>query len=239
MATVEKNPLAEQFTPASLARFVQHELRNRADPAKAPLMAAYMKTDTPFYGVQKPERETLSRAMHARFIPPSWDAYTDGVQALWRLPHREEKYTAIEFAVRHKQFITPASLSLYEQLIREGGWWDLVDPVATLLVGRLLLQHRAEVRPAMENWVRDDDMWIRRAALLAHLKHKYKTDERQLFDHCLRLAGEKEFFIRKAIGWVLREYSKSAPDAVAAFLQAHRASLSPLSLREGSKHLAR
>jgi 3-methyladenine DNA glycosylase AlkD len=82
-------------------------------------------------------------------------------------------------------------------------------------------------------------MWIRRAALLAHLKHKEKTDERQLFAHCLLLAGEKEFFIRKAIGWVLRDYSKMAPDTVRAFLHAHRALLSPLSLREASKHLAR
>lgn len=223
----------------ALVRFVQDALHQKADPSKAPQMAAYMKTDMPFYGVQKPDRESILRAMHARFIPTSHDDYIEGVQALWQLRHREEKYTAIEFAVRHKKFIAPQSLPLYEKLIREGAWWDLVDPVASLLVGRVLLNHRPETTGRMEKWISDDDMWVRRTALLAHLKHKAKTDERQLFEHCLRLAGEKEFFIRKAIGWVLREYSKSAPDTVRTFLHRHCASLSPLSVREGSKHLAR
>lgn len=230
---------AAQFSPDALAAFVSTELKRLADPAKAVAMAAYMKTDTPFHGVQKPDRIGMHRTMRTRFVPSSQKDYAHGVLALWQLPHREEKYAAIEFATQHGTFITSASLSLYEQLIRAGAWWDLVDPVATILVGNVLRKERASVRRTMEAWIRDPDMWIRRAALLAHLKHKMQTDERQLFAHCLLLANEKEFFIRKAIGWVLREYSKTAPDSVRAFIDTHRDVLSPLSMREGTKHLAR
>lgn len=228
-----------QFSPGALVLYVQQELRRRADPAKALEMAAYMKTDMPFYGVQKPDRVAMHRFMRTQFCPPSQQDYEDGVLALWRLPHREEKYAAIEFASQNRKYIASASLPLYERLIREGAWWDFVDPVATMLVGGVLLRQRADVGRVMDQWIRDPDLWIRRAALLAHLKHKTQTDERQLFDHCLRLAGEKEFFIRKAIGWALREHSKTAPDAVRAFLTEHRARLSPLSYREGAKHLLR
>ncbi|HYC41545.1 MAG TPA: DNA alkylation repair protein [Noviherbaspirillum sp.] len=225
------------YSTRDLCRFVQDALRKRADPAKAVQMAAYMKTDMPFYGVQKPDRDPIYRTLQSTFVPGSLKAYADSVAALWELPHREEKYAAIEFAIRHRKFITLEAMPLYERLIREGAWWDLVDPVATVLVGRVLIDHRVEAGGILEQWVGDGDMWIRRAAILAHLKHKDKTDVRQLFAHCLRLSGEKEFFIRKAIGWALREYAKTAPVAVSAFLRTHRDALSPLSLREASKHL--
>lgn len=226
------------FSPDALAAFVSTELKRLADPAKAVAMAAYMKTAMPFHGVQKADRIDMHRAMRTRFVPSSQEDYSRGVLALWHLPHREEKYAAIEFAMQHKTFTTSASLPLYEQLIRDGAWWDLVDPVAAILVGNVLLKERAAVRRTMDTWIRNSDMWMRRAALLAHLKHKTQTDERQLFAHCLLLAGEKEFFIRKAIGWVLREYSKTAPDSVRTFIDTHRDVLSSLSMREGGKHLA-
>ena len=97
---------------------------------------------------------------------------------------------------------------------------------------------RTEMRPSLDSWIDDADLWIRRSALLAHVKHKALTDTRQLFAHCLRVAGEPEFFIRKAIGWVLREYAKTDLEAVARFLEEHRDELSGLSYREASKHLA-
>jgi 3-methyladenine DNA glycosylase AlkD len=228
---------APVYSTHDLRSFVQDELRKRGDPAKAVQMAAYMKTDMPFHGVQKPDREPVYRALRTAFVPGSSKRYADSVAALWTLPYREEKYAAIEYAIRHSKFIALDAMPLYERMIREGAWWDLVDPVATILVGRVLLEYRAEAARIMEKWIVDSDMWIRRAAILAHLKHKEKTDEQQLFAHCLRLSGEREFFIRKAIGWALREYAKTSPAAVSAFLRAHRDALSPLSLREASKHL--
>ncbi len=222
-----------------LVRFVTARLKSAADPAKAPAMAAYMKTKQPFYGVPTPERALIMRETRERFPPPEQRAYEQGVMALWRLPHREERYAAIAYARQHPRFIAPTSMPVYERLIREGGWWDFVDEIAANLVGTVLLKHRATTRPLLDRWIDDKDMWIRRTALIAHLHHKEQTDADQLFDHCLRRGHEKEFFIRKAIGWALREYSKTDPKAVRFFLNRNRARLSPLTFSEGSKVLER
>lgn len=202
-------------------------------------MQKYMRTETPFYGVQKPDRATIIRELKRRFPPENRDAWQEAVLALWRMPHREEKYMALEYAALGRAFLDSPSLALLQRLVRDGAWWDLVDFVAGGLLSPTLYAHRAEVRPAMERWVEDDDMWVRRAALLSQLKHKERTDEEQLFGHCLLRADEKEFFIRKAVGWALRDYSWTRPEAVLRFLRDHGERLSPLSLREGSKRLAK
>jgi 3-methyladenine DNA glycosylase AlkD len=222
-----------------LARYVTAELKRLADPAKAPTMAAYMKTAQAFYGVQTPIRATILREARDRFEPPDQKSYERNVLALWKLPYREERYCAIAYARQHHRFITPSALPLYERMIREGAWWDFVDDIAVNLVGAVLGNFRVKTRPIIERWIDDPDMWIRRTALLSHLKHKKTTDAAQLFDHCIRRADESEFFIRKAIGWTLREYSKTEPRAVRAFLKKNRIRLSKLSFDEGSKHLAR
>jgi 3-methyladenine DNA glycosylase AlkD len=222
-----------------LARYVTAELRALADPAKAPAMAAYMKTAQAFYGVPTPRRTIIMSETRDRFAPADQKSYERNVLALWKLPYREEQYCAIAYARQHPRFITPSALWLYERMIREGAWWDFVDEIAVNLVGTVLGNFRAKTRPIIERWCDDPDMWIRRTSLLAHLKHKKETDAAQLFDHCLRRADEREFFIRKAIGWALREYSKTEPRAVRAFLKKYRQRLSNLSYAEASKHLAR
>jgi 3-methyladenine DNA glycosylase AlkD len=222
-----------------LVRFIESEFHALADPAKAAPMQAYMKTAEPFYGIQKPERARVFREMKKRFAPATRREYEASIRALWRLPHREEKYAAIEYAVQSPALITGKSLPLYEKLIREGSWWDLVDPVAVWLVARVLLAERRQTRPIMARWIGDKELWIRRAALLSQIRHKEATDERQLFAHCLRCAPDQAFFIRKAIGWALRDYSYTAPHSVRDFLLAHRGRLSGLSFREGAKQLIR
>lgn len=226
-------------TKNELARYVTAELKRLADPAKAPAMVAYMKTTRPFFGVPTPMRTAMLKQMGERFAPSDQKSYARSLMALWDLPHREERYCAIAFARRYEQFVTPASLPLYERMIREGAWWDFVDEIAVNLVGAVYENFRAQTQPIIERWIDDDDMWIRRTAILSHLKHKKETDAAQLFKHCLKRAGETEFFIRKAIGWALREYSKTDPRAVRAFLTKNRKRLSNLSNAEGSKHLAR
>jgi len=222
-----------------LARYVTAELKRLADPAKAPAMAAYMKTAQPFFGVTTPIRTAMLKEMGDQFAPPDQKLYARSVMALWKLPHREERYCAITFARRYEQFITSESLPLYERMIREGAWWDFVDEIAVNLVGTVYGNFRAQTRPLIEQWIDDEHMWIRRTALLSHLKHKRETDAAQLFKHCLKRADESEFFIRKAIGWALREYSKTDPRAVRTFLKTNRKQLSNLSYTQGSKHLAR
>jgi 3-methyladenine DNA glycosylase AlkD len=222
-----------------LARYVTAELKRLADPAKAPAMAAYMKTAQPFFGVPTPIRTAMLKQMGERFAPIDQQSYVRCVMALWKLPHREERYCAIAFARRYEQFITLESLPLYERMIREGAWWDFVDEIAVNLVGSVYGNFRAQTRSVIERWIDDEDMWIRRTALLSHIKHKKETDAAQLFRHCLKLSHERKFFIRKAIGWALREYSKTDPRAVRAFLTKNRKRLSNFSYTEGSKHLAR
>ena len=201
-------------------------------------MAAYMRTSQPFYGVQRPGLDLLAREVLRQFPCGDRATYERNTLALWALPHREERYLAIRWA-RQKQWIGPESLPLYERLIREGAWWDFVDEIASHLVGGALYQNRPLVEPILDRWIADPDMWLRRTAVLAQLRHGPETNREQLFRYVLLLAPEREFFLRKAAGWALREYSKAEPQAVKQFLRRHRAKLSALTLREGAKHLVR
>jgi len=217
--------------------YVTRALRELADPDKATGMQAYMKTDMPFFGVQKPQRTPVYRHLIKEFPPVDRQGYEDLVLGLWELPHREEKYLALGVASGHRRFVVPDSIHLYRRLIVEGAWWDFVDTIATDLIRHLVLEYPDEVWEVVGSWVDDEDMWLRRTAILCQVGAKERTDPVRLFDFCLRRAHEKEFFIRKAIGWALREYAKTDPHAVADFAKANRDRLSGLSFREGTKHI--
>lgn len=218
-------------------RYVSASLSGLADREKAEGMQRYMKTDMPFYGVQKPGRTPLLKHVVASYPPSTWSEYQQLVLALWNLPHREEKYIAQGVALAHRQFLVPRSLPLYRTFIVEGAWWDFVDEAATHMVRQLALDHPGETWPEVDRWIDDDDMWLRRSAIICQVGAKDRTDTDRLFSFCERRSFEKEFFIRKAIGWALREYSKTDPTAVAAFVTEHRAQLAPLSFREATKHI--
>ena len=217
--------------------FVQRELESRADARKAVAMAAYMKTAMPFYGVPKPARTEIFREFKGRFDISNRKDYERVVIGFWRLSHREEKYFAIDVARSRRDFIVPQSMLLYRRLIEEGAWWDIVDEVAAHLVGTVLLHHRKEIAPMMDRWIESPDMWVRRAAIISQLRHKDQTDHARLFRYALDQAGEKDFFIRKAIGWALRQYAYTAPERVRAFITRNRSRLSPLTYREASRVL--
>ncbi len=221
----------------SLVTFVRREFEALRDPESAPIMAAYMKTSMPFYGIKKPARVPVYRAMVREFAAKSRREYEGAVLGLWRGKHREEKYAAIEYAQRFKAFIVPESMTLYERLIREGAWWDLVDDVAIRLVGKALLDERRRVRPTLDEWLGGDDLWLRRSVIISQIKHRDETDHRALFADCRRCFAETDFFIRKAIGWALREYGKTEPGRVRAFAERYREKMAPLSYREATKNL--
>lgn len=222
-------------TADDIVRFVQKELKKKADPGKAVEMAAYMKTQMPFYGVQKPDREPIVKILKQNHKPQSLAEYEDVVLSLWNLPYREEKYISLNYADAFIKIATPKTVKLFERLVREGAWWDFVDVIASHLIGHIYQKNRDELNPIMDRWIKDDDFWIRRTAILSQLRHKKETDGERLFDYCLRCVDEKEFFIRKAIGWALREYSYTDPQAVKKFLLANKDRLSTLSFREGSR----
>ena len=217
--------------------FVQKQLAASADPEKARGMQAYMKTEMPFYGVLKAGRTPIVRHLVKQFKPSTGDEYESLVRTLWAMPHREEKYIALSVARRFKSFIRPDRLPLYHDLIVEGSWWDFVDEVATKLIGQLVLDHPGEVWPVVDGWAGHENMWLRRTAIICQIGAKEETDRRRLFLFSEAMLDEKEFFIRKAIGWALREYAKTDRQAVADFVRRHADEMSGLTYREASKHI--
>lgn len=219
------------------AAYIRSALVEMANPEKAAGMQSYMKTDMPFYGVQKPGRVGVMRHLVKEYAPGSHDEYVALVSVLWELPHREEKYLAQGVATAFPEFMTPASLSLYERFIAEGAWWDFVDETAVHMIRHLVLAYPVEVWPTVDTYIDHDDMWFRRTAIICQVGAKETTDQARLFRYCAARMHETEFFIRKGIGWALREYAKTDPQAVASFVLEHRDALSGLSFREATKHI--
>jgi 3-methyladenine DNA glycosylase AlkD len=213
-----------------LERLTQ-ELDARADPEKAAPMAAYMRNQFPFLGVQGQGRRD-AMALARADLPKSTEAdLTDVVRALWRRDAREYQLVGSDEVWRAAPRCTPGFLAVVGELITTKSWWDTVDRLAVRGAGVLVGNH-PELRREMDRWLGEEDLWLRRSALLHQLLWRDRTDAEWLFAACERRAGETDFFMRKAIGWVLREYSKTDPEAVRDFVSSHAGQLSPLSRRE-------
>ncbi|MFI8181247.1 DNA alkylation repair protein [Actinacidiphila glaucinigra] len=207
-----------------------------ADPVRAASAAAYMRDAFPFLGIATPARRTLSRAvLTGTPRPDEADCTAVGLRC-WELPEREYRYFAVDYLRRHVGRCSSDFLATARHLITTEPWWDTVDLLAAHVVGRLVAADPALVG-AMDEWIEDEDLWLARTALLHQLTYKADTDPRRLFRYCLRQADHRDFFVRKAIGWALREYARTDPGAVRAFLAEAGARLSPLSVREAGKHL--
>ena len=212
-------------------------LAQLADPAKAHAMQAYMKSPMPYWGVQVPEQRGLFRAVFAVHPLASFEQWRDTILTLWReATRREERYAAIALA-GDRRYQTLDALPLYEELIVTGAWWDLVDGLASHQIGGLLRRYPEPMRHRMLAWSRDPDLWKRRTAILCQLGVKADTDQDLLYTCIKSNLADRDFCIRKAIGWALREYAKTSPDSVRRFVRVHEAALSPLSRREATKHL--
>ncbi|MCX5206837.1 DNA alkylation repair protein [Streptomyces sp. NBC_00237] len=207
-----------------------------ADPVRAARAAAYMKHVAPFLGVPTPERRALSRTVLAGTPRPDEADCTSVALRCWALPEREYHYFAVDYLRTHATRLTSGFLATARHLTTTTPWWDTVDLLAAHVVGALVTAD-PKLKPAMDEWIGDDDLWVARTALLHQLRYKTATDTGRLFAYCERQAAHPDFFVRKAIGWCLREYAKTDPAAVRAFVEAHRDTLSPLSVREALKHL--
>ena len=210
----------------------------QSDPTKAPQMQAYMKTDQPFYGVQSVQRKIIFRYALKKYPIISRDEWEKVIIELWNGTNREEMYQALEIAERYKKYHDESAWNLFETLLRSATNWDTVDWLSSNLIGQLVSKYRHFEKQLVE-WSEDNSFWVRRASLLAHLKHKEKTNIKLLSQTILKLAHEKEFFIRKAIGWILRQYSYTDPDWVLQFVNVHKDKLSGLSKREALKAIKR
>ncbi|MEU6846987.1 DNA alkylation repair protein [Streptomyces sp. NPDC046716] len=207
-----------------------------ADPERAERMRAYMKDVAPFLGLPSPERRELSRTVLQGTPRPDESGLTALALRCWALPEREYAYFAVDCLRRHVRVLSSDSFPVARQLITTVPWWDTVDHLAAHVVGALVAAD-PRLTAAMDAWIEDDDLWVARTALLHQLRYKDATDTGRLFAYCLRQAGHGDFFIRKAIGWALREYAKTDPGAVWSFVAAHRDVLAPLSVREALKNV--
>ena len=215
---------------------IRKALKKAGDPKRALSMAAYLKSEQLFYGVDRDHQEAaVKEALESEPLETAED-YESAVWELWTGHYREEQYCAVRLARRLKNFRTEAAMPLYERMVRSSTHWDLLDAVAPSLVGDLILEHR-KFENMLKAWAADSSIWVRRASLLAHLKHKKATHTGLLANTILCLAGEKEFFIQKAIGWVLREYAKTNESWVRKFVHIHRDKLSTLAKKEALKHI--
>lgn len=210
---------------------VQRALIAVADPTRVRPMQGYMKDIAPFLGIASPQRRAAVKSLGY----PAADEVIDVARALWALPEREYAYVACDYLERASRNGPAAILAVVSELARSKSWWDTVDSLAHV-AANLVAANPALVAD-MERWIVDDNMWIARIALLHQLGGKEATDTERLFRFCLVQAPSREFFLRKAIGWALRDYAWTDPSAVTAFVDEHRRTLSTLSIREAVKNV--
>ncbi|MFG2601994.1 DNA alkylation repair protein [Streptomyces sp. NPDC048514] len=207
-----------------------------ADPERAAAMRAYMKDIAPFLGIPTQARRALSRTVLAGTARPDETDCTAIALRCWELPEREYHYFAVDQLRRHAGRCSSGLLPVARHLVTTVSWWDTVDLLAVHVVGPLVAAD-PKLTADMDAWITDDDLWVARTALLHQLAYRQRTDTGRLFAYCLLQSGHPDFFIRKAIGWALREYAKTDPEAVRDFLARERGRFAPLTVREALKNI--
>ena len=208
-------------------------LKAVANPDDAVAMKAYMKNKFEFLGVKTPARRKLAKA----FFKQQTDFVIDWnfINEAWNNPYRELQYTSLDYLEIRKKLLTPSDLPRLKKLAQTKSWWDTID-FLDRLVGSIIARF-PETKATILSWSCDEDIWLRRLAIDHQLSRKEKTDTELLEKILANNLGQPEFFINKAIGWALRDYSKTNPDWVRDFIERHRAAMAALSIREGSKYL--
>lgn len=213
--------LQEIYTPA-------------ADTQQAAAMSAYMRGKFAYLGIPTPRRRALSRTVLAGAPAYGEEDLTAIALACWELPEREYRYFAIDLLIKRVKVLTGAFVPTLRHLVVTDSWWDTVDGLATRVTGPLVAAEPELVR-VMDEWIESENLWLARVAILHQMHFKENTDVERLYRYCERRAGDTDFFIRKAIGWILRQYAKTDAAAVRAFVA--RTGLSPLSKREALKNV--
>ena len=225
----------QQFVPAVVAAFAP-----LADAERAKAMKAYLLNQFEFVGLPAPVRRQAVRALGK--VVWTRESVLYAAAQLWQKPEREYRYTAVDLLRQHGRLLQVQDLSAVRDLLQRESWWETVDGLSAVISDVL---HRAchgkgqtaDHAAMMDEWVNHSDFWVRRAAMLHQLGWRLDTSEQRLFGYAIQLAHDKEFFIRKAIGWALRDYARWNPQAVTDFVVQHREVLSPLTVREAAKHL--
>ena len=201
-------------------------------------MAHYMKNHFPFFGIKSPLRRDIMKIWWGRQKFHDESELQSLMSDLWKMDEREYQYVACDLGKSYKKLWTPESLPFIQQLICTKSWWDTVDVMASHMVGSIEYCF-PNMDKVMDAWIAHPNMWIRRTAILHQLSFKERTTKFRLFDYCTQTMHEKEFFIQKAIGWALRQYSYIEPNSVIKFVNNNKAELSTLSKTEALKALKR
>lgn len=224
-----------------LVRAIRAALQAKADPVRAAGVQKYMKSAMPYYGVTMPVQRRIWRQVFEAHEFGSRDELHAVALELWReASFREERYAAIALTDqrRYASWQDVAATSTYEEMIVTGAWWDYVDAIATHQLGDVLRRIPRRMNPLMRRWAKaSESMWKRRAAILCQIRFKNVTDLDLLYSCIEPNLSHEDFFIRKAIGWALRQYAWTDPREVKRYVAAHRARLSPLSVREALKNV--
>lgn len=225
---------------SSLVAAVRDSLAAGGDRERAAQQQRYMKSALPYRGHTKGELAALLRRLLAEHPPEDRASWEATVRELWDgATHREERYAALAVARdrRARAWLAPVSVPLFRHLVVTGAWWDLVDETAHHLVRPALAAHPAELTPLLRDWASDDDVWIRRTAVICQVGRRAETDL-DLLRHAIDAnVDDRTFWLRKGIGWALRDYARTDPDWVLAEVERHGVRLSHLSRREALKHL--
>ena len=214
---------------------VQIQFKSVSNPERASAMEAYMKNHFQFLGIPKPIRAVETKKLFEEFGKPSLEILDQLVPMLWEKPIREFHYFAMECLFHQRKYFRETDIALFESMMNVHSWWDTIDFISPNLAGSLCQKYPHLLIPTCERWNLDSHFWIRRASVIIQLRYKENMNTDLLFNMIRPLIHEKEFFIRKAIGWSLRELAKFQPELVVHFVENN--SLSPLSKREALKHL--
>lgn len=206
------------------------------DPERAAGARAYMRDQFAFLGIPAPAQRVIAREVLAGLPRPTEPDLRAIAVACWALPEREYQYFACDLLRRHAGRCSAGLLDTARVLVTTKSWWDTVDALAAHVVGPLVANHPALVQ-TMDAWAADDDMWLARTAILHQLRYGPRTDAERLFRYCLARSEHRDFFIRKAIGWALRQYAWTDAREVRRYVAANRERLSPLSVREALKNI--
>ena len=215
---------------------LRRELAASADPADAEPMSAYVKHRFEFLGLKTPARRAITKDLIKSARTASADELIEFAVLCWAQPERELHYVGSDVLKSGHAAFTPDHLDDLRGLITSNSWWDTVDAIASWPVGSIIDRHR-DAAAVMDIWLHDSNMWPRRTAILHQLRFKQTTDVERLFRYALERSGDTEFFIRKAIGWSLRQYAHTDPDSVVAFVDRHPVELSGLTRSEALKNI--
>jgi 3-methyladenine DNA glycosylase AlkD len=225
-----------QFDVKTYVAAIEEEFSRHANKARAAASKAYVRDLFEYYGLTTPQRRDIQKKFHSDIQLPPFELVPEIVKSLWNKKERECQYFAMELYEKYKKQFSKKDVPVFEYMIRNKSWWETVDFISPKLIAALHRKHPELQEENCRRWIKSDHMWLMRAAIIHQIQYREKTNEKLLFELITHCMDHEDFFIRKAIGWSLRQYARTNPGAVKKFVDSNRSKLSGLSQREALKH---